>query len=107
MIKLYFCLKLGYNATKTLAKLQKAYGDAALSRAQVFKWFKAFSKSRKSVKNESQFGRPLTSRNDKNVKQIRDLVQSDRCWLITVILIADELNLNHTTIKLIKQISDQ
>ncbi|XP_026829836.1 protein GVQW3-like [Ooceraea biroi] len=91
-----FCLKLGYNATKTLTKLQQAYSDAALSRAQVFKWFKAFSEGRESVEDESRSGRPSTSRNDENVKRIRDLVRSDR--RLTVRLIADELNLNHTTV---------
>ncbi|RLU25678.1 hypothetical protein DMN91_001835 [Ooceraea biroi] len=91
-----FCLKLGYNATKTLAKLQQAYGDAALSRAQVFKWFKVFSEGRESVEDESRSGKPSTSRNDENVKRIRDLVRSDR--RLTVRLIADELNLNHTTV---------
>jgi len=82
-------LKLGYNATTTLAKLQQAYGDAALSRAQVFKWFKAFSEGRESVEDESRSGRPSTSRNDENVVRIRDLVRSDR--RLTVRLIVDEL----------------
>lgn len=90
-----FCLKLGNNATKTLAKLQQAYGDAALSRDQVFKWFKAFSEGRELVEDESRSGRPSTSRNDENVERIRDLVRSDR--RLTVRLIA-ELNLNHTTV---------
>ena len=37
-----FCVKLGYNATETFSKLMKAYKDKALSRAEVFGWFKAF-----------------------------------------------------------------
>jgi len=72
-----FCLKLGYQI-KTLAKLQQAYGDAVLSRAQVFKWFKTFSESRESVEDEFRSGRPSTLKNDKNVERIRDLMRSDR-----------------------------
>lgn len=90
-----FCSKFGYNATKTLTKLKQAYGDGALSKVQVFKWFKTFSNGRESVKGESRSGRPSTSRNDENVKRIETLVRSDR--RLTVRLIADELNLNRTT----------
>ncbi|GFV67688.1 HTH_48 domain-containing protein [Trichonephila clavipes] len=41
-----FCFRLGHNATETFTKLQQAYGDSVLSRAQVFRWFKAFSERR-------------------------------------------------------------
>lgn len=38
-----FCFKLGHSATDTFQKLQQAYGESVLSRAEVFRWFKAFS----------------------------------------------------------------
>ncbi|KAJ8936284.1 hypothetical protein NQ318_004739 [Aromia moschata] len=38
-----FCFRLGHSATNTFAKLQHAYRDSVFSRAQVFRWFKAFS----------------------------------------------------------------
>ncbi|GFW48223.1 hypothetical protein TNCV_2383071 [Trichonephila clavipes] len=41
----------GHNATETFAKLQQAYGDSVLSRAHVFRWFKAFSEGRESIEN--------------------------------------------------------
>ena len=44
-----FCLKLEMNATKTCGKLKEAYGKDALSRTQIFKWFKNFSAGRDSV----------------------------------------------------------
>ena len=37
-----FCVKLGDSATVTYEKLQRAYGEHSLSRAQVFRWHKSF-----------------------------------------------------------------
>ena len=37
-----FCVKLGESATVTYEKLQRAYGEHPLARAQVFKWHKSF-----------------------------------------------------------------
>ncbi|XP_066261786.1 protein GVQW3-like [Euwallacea similis] len=91
-----FCFRLGHSATETFAKLQKAYGDSVLSRAQVFRWFKAFSKGRGTIEDESRSGRPSSSRTDENVDRIRDLVRSDR--RLTVRMIRQELNLTHTTV---------
>ncbi|GFT37368.1 uncharacterized protein TNCV_4285161 [Trichonephila clavipes] len=73
-----FCFKLEHNATKTFAKLQQAYGDSVLSRAQVFQWFKAFSEETESIENEPRSGRASVSKTAENVVRVRDLVRSDR-----------------------------
>ena len=91
-----FCVKLGETGTETFNKLKQAYGEHALSRSQVFKWYKAFSKGRESIKDEPRSGRPSTSKTDNNVEIVQALVRSD-CRL-TVRMIASELNLNHTTV---------
>ena len=62
------------------------------SRSQVFKWCKAFSESRESIKYEPRSGRPSTSKTDNNVEKVRALVRSDR--RLTEGMIASELNLN-------------
>ncbi|GFT39377.1 HTH_48 domain-containing protein [Trichonephila clavipes] len=49
-----FCFRLGHNATETFAKLQQACGDSVLSRAQVFRWFKAFLEGRESIEESPQ-----------------------------------------------------
>ena len=41
-----FCVKLGESATVTYEKLQRAYGEHSLSRAQVFRWQKSFLEGR-------------------------------------------------------------
>ena len=47
-----FCVKLGETGIETFNKLTQAYGEHALSRSQVFKWYKAFSERRESIKDE-------------------------------------------------------
>jgi len=47
-----FCVKLGETGTETFNKLKQAYVEHALSRLQVFKWYKAFSEGRESIKDE-------------------------------------------------------
>lgn len=91
-----FCVKLGETPTVTFEKLKKAYGDVTLSRAQVFRWYKAFSDGRESVQDDPRSGRPLSSKSDENVKKISDLVRNDR--RLTTRMIAEELDLNHTTV---------
>ncbi|GFX58714.1 uncharacterized protein TNCV_804191 [Trichonephila clavipes] len=58
-----FCFRLARNATETFAKLQQAYGDSVLSRAQVFRWFMAFLEESQLEMNLAaegpQFQKPL------------------------------------------------
>jgi len=88
--------KLGEIGIETFNKLKQAYGEHALSRSQVLKWYKAFSEGCESIKDEPHSGRPSTSKTDNNVEKVRALVHSDR--QLTVQMIASELNLNHTTV---------
>ncbi|GFU25911.1 protein GVQW3 [Trichonephila clavipes] len=62
-----FCFRLGHNATETFTKLQQACGDSVLSRAQVFRWFKAFSEGRELIEDEPRSGRPAVSKTAENV----------------------------------------
>ena len=91
-----FCFKLGMNATETCGKLKEAYEEDALSRAQIFRWFKDFSEGRDLVEDEPRTGRPTTSKTDVNVERVKSLVRSDR--RLTIRLIAEQLNLNKSTV---------
>ena len=48
-----FCVKLGESATVTYGKLQRAYGEHFLSRAQVFRWHKSFLEDREQGRRTS------------------------------------------------------
>ena len=47
-----FCVKLGESATVTYWKLQRAYGEHSLSRAQVFRWHKSLLEGREQAEDE-------------------------------------------------------
>ena len=87
-----FCLKLSKSATVTYEKLQRAYGEHSLSRAQVFRWHKSFLEGREQVEDEPRAGRPSNSKTDDNVERVRSLVRSDR--RLTLRMISSELNVN-------------
>ncbi|GFV76466.1 protein GVQW3 [Trichonephila clavipes] len=91
-----FCFRLGHNTTESFPNLQHAYGDSVLSRAQVFRWFKAFLEGRESIEDEPHSERPSVSKTAENVVRVRDIVRSDR--RLAVRMIGEELSLNHTTI---------
>lgn len=91
-----FCVKLGESATVAYEKLQRAYGEHSLSRAQVFRWHKSFLEGREQVEDEPRAGRPSTSKTDDNVERVRSLVRSDR--RLTLRMISSELNLNRFTV---------
>ena len=55
-----FCVKLGESATVNYEKLQRAYGEHSLSRAQVFKRYKSFLETREQTEHGCHAGRTLT-----------------------------------------------
>ena len=61
----FFCVKLGESAT-THGKLQQAFGDDAMSRAQAFRWNKMFFEGRTIVEDEQRSGRSSTTRTSDN-----------------------------------------
>ncbi|GFV53784.1 uncharacterized protein TNCV_3231131 [Trichonephila clavipes] len=81
-----FCFRLGHNVTVTFAKLQQAYGDSVLSRAQVFRWFKTFLEGKESIEDEPRGGRPPVSKTAENVvkslesRAFRSLLDSQNDW---------------------------
>jgi len=91
-----FCVNLGESATVTYKKLQRAYGEHSLSRAQVFRWHKSFLEGREQVEYEPRAGRPSISKTDGNLERVRSLVRSDR--RLTLRIISSELNLNRFTV---------
>ena len=85
-----FCVKCDESSTVTYEKLQRAYGEHSLSRAQVFRCHKSLLEGREQVEDELRAGRPSTSKKDNNVKRLRSLVRSDRRLTLRIISIKYE-----------------
>ena len=83
-----FCFKIGKSLRETYQLLQKAYGEGAMSRTQVFDWFRRFKEGRTSVKNDPRSGRPSTSRSEEMIAKVRTIVRNNR--RLTVLEIADD-----------------
>ena len=62
-----FCFKAGLSATETLVLVQKPYGNGALNRSNVFRWFSRFRDGRKLVENDERSGRPKSTRPEINI----------------------------------------
>jgi len=90
-----FCVQLGESSNVTYEKLQRAYGEHSLSRAQVFRRHKSLLEGREQVEDEPRARRPSTSKTDDNMERVRSLVRSDR--RLTLRMISSELNLNRFT----------
>jgi hypothetical protein len=88
-VAIKFCCKVDFSATKTVKLIQKAYGDAALSRTTIFEWHKRFREGRDLVKDGERSGWPTTSRTDDNIAAVDKMVKEDR--KVTSRLIADTL----------------
>ncbi|XP_069409926.1 protein GVQW3 isoform X1 [Ovis canadensis] len=98
-ISIKFCVKLNKSASETHHLLKEAYGDEVMSRARVFDWHKRFKKGREDIRDDARSGRPVTHRTDENIKKVKDLVCSNR--QLTVRMMAEELNLDKETVRLI------
>jgi hypothetical protein len=85
---LFLCAELGDYATTTHGKLQQAFGNDAMSRAQAFRWHNMFSEGRTLVEDEQRSARPSATRKVENTARVRELVRSDR--RLTVRMIADK-----------------
>jgi hypothetical protein len=93
-----FCVKLSDSATTIHRKLQQAFGDDALSRAQAFRWHSMFSEGRTFVEDLQCSGQ-LATWTDDNTAWVRELVRCDR--RLAVRMIANEVNMNWETVHLI------
>ena len=95
-VAIKFCCKVDFSATKTVELIQKACGDAALSRTTIFEWHKRFREGRELVKDDERSRRPTTSRTDDNIAAVDKMVKEDRN--VTSRLLADTLGIPKTVV---------
>ena len=77
--------------------LVQVYGDNAMKKAAVYKWVKHFYEGRGSVTDEERSGRPATSRIEKNIAKVRQILRENR--RLTVRSIAEQVNIDRETVR--------
>ncbi len=80
-----FCWKVRFNTTKTFEMIQKVYGESAVHRATVFRWYNAFSEGQELICDEQRSRRPTSTRLRENIAHVADILNEGRqssCRLI-------------------------
>jgi hypothetical protein len=76
-VAIKFCFKAGLSTTETLVMMQKTYGNKALNRSYVCRWYSRFWDGRELVEDE-RGGRPKSTRTEVNIAAVAaDLVKND------------------------------
>ena len=70
-----FCFKAGLSATETIVLVQKAYGNEALIRTNVSRWYSGFRDGRELVEDGERCGRPKSTRTEVNIALVAGLVK--------------------------------
>ena len=65
-----FHVKIGKIASETFRMMQQAYGDACLSRSNVFIWHKRFVDGRESLEDEIKEGRSIAFRKPEMIQKV-------------------------------------
>jgi hypothetical protein len=74
-VAIKFCFEAGLSATEALVLVQKAYGNEALNRSNIFRWNSRFRDGKELVEDEERGGRPKSTRTEVNIAAVADLVK--------------------------------
>ena len=88
-----FCSKTGLSAT---VLVQKAYGNMAVNRSNVFRCYYRFRDGRELVEDDERGDRPKSTRTEVNIAAVGYLVKNDR--RIATRMIAEYLNIHKTVV---------
>jgi len=86
-----FNAKLGKSAAETFRLMQQVYGDACLSRSNVFVWHKRFLNDRESLEDDEHTGRPISIQKPETIEKVRDFVDDRNASLK---MMEEALNIN-------------
>lgn len=95
-ICLKFCVSNQIPCVKAYKMLEKAYGDACLSKTRAYDWYKEFKEGRKDVQDLPRSGRPATASTNGNIEKIKNTVTDDPS--ISIREIAKVLRMSHATV---------
>jgi hypothetical protein len=76
---------------RTLVLMQKVYGNEAVNRSNVFRWYSRFREGRDLVVDDERSGRPKSTRTEVKMVAVADLVKND--YRIASRTIAECLNI--------------
>jgi len=76
-VAIKFCFTASLSARETLVLVQKAYGNEAPNRSNVFRWYSRFRDRRELVEEDGRGGRPKSTRTEVNIAAVADLVKND------------------------------
>ena len=101
-VAIKFCFKAGLCATETLALVQKAYGNEALYRSNLFRWYFRFRDGRELVEDDERGGCPKSAQTEVNIAAVVDFIKYD--LRIASRMIAESLNITKTLVlRILKQ----
>jgi hypothetical protein len=95
-VAINFCFKAGLSATETLDLVQMSYGNKALNRSNLFKWYSRFKDGRELIEDDERGCRRKSTRTEVNIAAVADLVKNDR--RIASRMIAESLNAPKTVV---------
>ena len=95
-ICILFCIKLEHSSAETIWMIQKAFGDNAMSAAQMKVWHKSLKDGREPVGSDPCSGRPATIRTPGNVECVQAAINKD--WWLTVWELEADLGVPETTV---------
>jgi len=76
-VAIKFCFKAGLSATETLELVQKADGNEALNRSNIFRWYSQFQDGREPAEDDKRGGHPKSTQTEVNIAAVIDLVKND------------------------------
>jgi hypothetical protein len=96
IVPIKFCFKAGLSATETLVLVQKGYGNEAVNRSNVCRWYSRFRDGRELVEDDEGGGLSKSTRTEVNIAAVTDLVKNDH--RIASRMIAESLNIPKTVV---------
>ena len=90
-------VKASKSAVETIELINKAYGSAAMSHANVYRWYACFRDGREGGRKMPEVVVTSTARTDENVESVRCLLTEDHHT--TLQMIADRLNIGKETVR--------
>ena len=98
-----FCFQAGLSATETLVLVQKLYGNEALNRSNVLRWYSRFRDGRELVEDGERCACPKPTRAELKIAAVAELVKNDH--RIEWRMIAESLNIPKTVVlRILKEV---